>query len=889
MVLRSRLLKNRVQKSVYEIGYLKYLSSRRLTFSKEDLWKVLSHIHRIGRILLILLRVLIETMSRKKLTPVMEQYLEVKKKHPERLVFFRIGDFYELFFEDAEKAAELLDITLTARGQADDKIPMSGVPYHSAQGYLKKLIDKGESVVICEQVETDNNSGPGPMKREVSQIITPGTAIEDEYLCKKSRNYIASLFFHKKEAAVSWCDLCSGIVFWQSGTLEECIHRLEVLNPNEVVVSENKVPSLDSLTTQVSKRPFWEFSIDENLPTVLDTLQLKTVGALGIESSTALSAVIGLIKYCLTNTQTPSLIKTCQQYYPDSELILDGQTRKHLELDLFHSEHSLFSLLNKTLTHSGSRLFQDVFSNPTRKQSELDFRHQLTNFWLENPDIGQIFEQKMKGLNDIERSIAKMAKGSITPKGFGDFIKSVKVLIDCQEELWDKCEVISIDTSTVKNTIHSVFKTLNTELPRTMKEGKIFIATCDEKLHYWKNLLENQDQLLEQYHEKVQSLCSFPVKTSFNKVHGFYIEVARSQASKVPEFFIRKQTLKNVERYITEDLKQFEEDMLASQEKVIELEQGLFNKTLSDILALRHNLDKIIEQLSLLDLGYSFSQSATELNLVQPSFSQEKTIDIEGGRHLQVEHFQDDKFIENSMLVSKEKRFLLLTGPNMGGKSTYMRQQAVIIFLSHIGSFVPAGRATIGVCDRIFTRIGASDKISQGQSTFMIEMIETAQILKQATEHSFVIMDEVGRGTSTFDGMAIAKALCEHLINSIKCYCLFATHYHDLIDLSKSYPSIILAHMNCIVDNESVYFTYKIREGACYKSFGVNVAALAGIPSSILQKARLYQAEYQAQHKKSNNNLDQIKKTITSVDLNDISPKQAHAILEKLQLEQITT
>ena len=823
----------------------------------------------------------------KKTTPVMQQYLNMKKQHPERLVFFRIGDFYELFYEDAEKASDLLDITLTARGQAEDKIPMAGVPYHSAEGYLKKLIDKGESVVVCEQVE-GSQTAQQPMKREVSQILTPGTAFEEEFSDKKTNNFIAAYFQEKRQAALAWCDLCAGVVYWQVGTINEIEYRLGLLQVKELIIAEKTELSMNLGETLMTQRPWWDFNIEENMNFLLETLGLKSFSALNIDNNLALSSIIALIKYCLTNTQTPSLIKRCQKFYPADELVVDRQTREHLELAISNDKNSLYALLNETITPMGSRLFQTCFMNPTRNTEILKRRHQFIELWDCNPDLREVFSSSFKNICDIERSLAKVAKGTITPRQLGQLIDSLGVVISHQESLFDKINMIEIQTQSIVPLYTQVSNLLQEELPRTRREGTIFKREASKELSYWKELLENQDTLLEGYQKEQQDKVDFPIKVSFNKVHGFYIEVSKVHSEKVPDYFIRKQTLKNAERYITEEMKKFEQEINQSQEKVIEIENELFDQILTQVEANYKDIESISQKVAQLDTTYSFATTAIKYQLCQPTFNQSNEIKIEKGRHLLVEQTQNqESFIENDLAMTQEKNFLLITGPNMGGKSTYMRQQAIITFLAYIGSYVPAHKADICDIDRIFTRIGAHDKISKGQSTFMVEMLEAAQILKQATSKSLVIMDEVGRGTSTFDGMALAKSLCEHLIEEIQCKCLFATHYHDLIELASKHSTIDLVHMGCVVNNDEVYFTYKLKSGPCYKSFGLNVAALAGIPSSVIKKARQYQFEYQNKHDTTHAHSSEtsLKQLICDINLEETTPRKAYEFIEKLQLE----
>jgi DNA mismatch repair protein MutS len=821
---------------------------------------------------------------KKPFSPVMEQYLEIKKKHPERLLFFRIGDFYELFFEDAEKASKLLDITLTGRGQKEDKIPMAGVPHHSSTTYIKKLIDKGESVVICEQVEGSENRS-GPMKREITEILTPGTAFDDTYSNSRENNFLAAFISHNSTAALAWCDLCSGIIYWEIGTKKSITYRLEILHVKELLLSEKEKNQKTHLDGQITKLPYWDFQFEETLPLILQTFQVHSIHQLGIENELVFRAIGALVKYCLNNTQSLSLLKKCQKYHHDKELVVDRQTREHLSLDNFDPKTSLYALLNQTLSPMGSRLFQDHFLNPTRDKNVLKQRHQMITFWQEHPALKDHFKIVLKGCVDLQRSLAQIKKNKLTPRAFGLFVRSLVTLSDYQNSLWSKISFFTVDMTSIRPLLLEIASTLNDELPKSLSEGTIFNASAHQELESWKKILFKTDDFLKTYEQELIQTYGFPLKTQYNKIHGFSIEVSKIHTAKIPKDFIRHQTLKNAERYRTQQLIEFQEKREHAFDNILLLESELYTTCLEKILTISSVIDKLSSEISSLDVAYSAQLCSELYEMTQPLFEDNETIEIDSGRHLLVEQLQKDHhFISNHLSLSKDHHFMLITGPNMGGKSTYMRQQALIIFLSFIGSYVPAKKAIIPDIDRIFTRIGASDNITKGQSTFMVEMLETAHILKQASKKSFIIIDEVGRGTSTFDAMALAKALCEYFLKELTCFCLFATHYHDLISLSSKHKQMILVHMGYLIEKENIHFTYKLKNGPCYQSFGLHVASLAGIPSSIVSKAREYQWNYEKEHKKNDESKkSRLEQKIAALDLSETSPKKAYEFLEKMQ------
>lgn len=821
---------------------------------------------------------------KKPLSPVMQQYLQIKKEHPERLLFFRIGDFYELFFEDAQKASKLLDITLTARGQKEDKIPMAGVPHHSSQAYIKKLIDKGESVVICEQVE-GSETRSGPMKREITEILTPGTAFDDSYSNVRENNFLAAFSCQGKNAALAWCDLCTGTVYWQSAPVKTILQRLEILQVKELLISEKLQAQKYELSGHITKLPFWDFQFEETLALLLKTFQASSAHQLQISCDLVSSALGALVKYCLNNTQSSQLLKRCQEYHSDQELIVDKQTRLHLDLNNFDPKESLYALLNHTLTPMGSRLFQQHFLSPTREKTVLAQRHDLISFWHSHKDLKEDFKVTLKGCVDLQRALAQIQKNKLSPRAFGQFIHSLQALSARTASLWSNIPFFTAHLDSLSGLLDEIVQILNDDLPKSLSEGKIFKSCASTTLSEWKAILFQSEDFLKEYEEKLIQTYGFPLKTQYNKIHGFSIEVSKSHSDKVPKEFIRHQTLKNAERYRTEQLIEFQEKRGQAFEQVLLLEAELYHNYLEKISSHSSLIDQISDQIGILDVAYSAQIAAELYGLQQPYFHEKPDLVIKGGRHLLVEQLQKDQpFICNDLSLYQKEHFMLITGPNMGGKSTFMRQQALIIFLSFIGYYVPAKEAYVPDIDRIFSRIGASDNIAKGQSTFMVEMLETAHILKQATKKSFVIIDEVGRGTSTFDAMALAKALCEHFLIELKCFCLFATHYHDLISLSIHHKAMLLVHMGYLLEKENIHFTYKLKKGPCYQSFGLHVATLAGLPSSIVAKAREYQWAYEKEqrHKKPQGK-SQLEQKIAAVDLNELSPKKAYEFLENLQ------
>ncbi len=832
-------------------------------------------------------------------TPLMQQYLSIKKNHPNRLVFFRLGDFYELFFEDAKKASQLLDITLTQRGtNSGEPIPMAGVPFHSVDAYLKKLLGYGESVVMCEQQGVPN--GKAPMTREVARILTPGTTNESEFTNPKENNYLLSFHTIKSQSVLCWCDVCEGIIYWQvieSKNLNEIIAKLK---PKEILCSKDT--SFD-FNPKLELLPSWNFNAQENISFIQQSLN-ASISISDIDHPMLVYCALGaIVRYILASLGSSDSIRAIKKYAPIDLLVLDSKTRTHLELDDEQSRSSVINALNKTMTPMGARLLKKWMQHPTRHQETLHQRADKIQSWLDNSYVLQRSLDIIAELSDLERLASKIATGTIRPRELNAIQQSIENSKKLKELLKPCAPLAPIIFITDEH--ESLASIINVKILKepspNIRDGGVFNPECCMELKKLKELSNDHSSYLLSFSEKEQSSLSFPIKVSSNNVHGFYIEVSKIHSEQVPSHFIRLQTLKGVERYTTKELKEFEHIALQAQSMALLKEKELWNELLDDLKIYIDSLATLSSQLAKIDVTRSFALCALQYQLVRPCWTNESCLEIKAGRHFIVEQlFSKQQFIPNDLSLNHDTKLIVLTGPNMGGKSTYMRQTALILFLAHLGSFVPAESALIGPFDRIFTRIGAHDALALGQSTFMTEMLETATIVHEATEHSLVIMDEIGRGTSTHDGLAIAYGTAQYLLEYNKSFCLFSTHYHELTDLANHYSTVKNFHLHSKLMQDHIYFSYALKPGAAENSFGLYVAKIAKLPQKLLDLSKI-QFTIQNQHKQfteqkdvdSNLNekisnrlvIDEIK----SIDLDMISPRQAHELIDRWQEQLLTS
>ena len=788
-------------------------------------------------------------------TPMMQQYLRIKAEYPDMLLLYRMGDFYELFFDDAKRASQLLDLTLTHRGQSADKpIPMAGVPYHAVENYLARLLKKGESVAICEQTG-DPATSKGPVERQVTRIITPGT-VTDEALLDARRDYVLlSIYQQKQKIGLAWVELSSGrfhlLELTETNQLSAELMRLK---PAELLLQESSPLYSYCQEFPVKSRPSWEFSSDVAHKLIQKQFSVTDLSAFGEREYPIAFIAAGALLTYLQNTQKQALphLTAMTLEKPQDYLQLDAATQKHLEL--FEnvqggSDHCLLSVLDNTASTMGGRLLKRWLNRPLMQHEKIEARQQaiieLISFQQDIP-----LHQLLRQSSDIERIISRIALKSARPRDLTALRTTLALLPELNTILQNNKAPL---LSQLKNHIQPL--PLLQELldaaiienpPMLIRDGGVIAPGFDEELDELTMLSTNAHEKLVSFElaEKQRTGLS-TLKFGFNNVQGFYIELSKSQAEKAPANYQRKQTLKNVERYITPELKAFEEKVLSAQTKALAREKWLYDNLLNELQQSIGELSLIAQALAQIDVLATLAERAQHLNWICPQLVSESGLSIDSARHPVIEQLLKEQFIANSILLKPEQNILLITGPNMGGKSTYMRQTALIVLMAHIGSFVPAKAATIGPIDRIFTRIGASDDLASGRSTFMVEMTETAQILRQATDKSLVLIDEIGRGTSTYDGMALAYSSCVYLATTIKAYTLFSTHYFELTDLPNKFPTIRNIHLHASIETGRIIFLYRVEEGAANRSYGLEVAALAGIPTAVLDLAHTHLNELQ--------------------------------------------
>ena len=810
-------------------------------------------------------------------TPVIQQYLGIKSQYPDMLLFYRMGDFYELFFEDAEKAARLLNITLTARGKSSGKpIAMAGIPYHALESYLAKLVQLGESIVLCEQVG-DPATSKGPVERQVSRIITPGTLSDEALLDANRDNLLLAIFmpdlsFSKivPNIGIAYLDLTSGRfrVLEVMGK-EALLAELERLHPAEILVSENFPWEKElALNYPLKRRPVWDFSLDSAIRLLQQQFHTQDLTGFGCENLTLGLSAAGSILHYVKYTQRAVLpyINEIKPEHRDEALCLDANTLRNLELLTQlngDKKNSLIYFLDHTATPMGSRLIRRWLTRPLRDQQIL-LQRQAAITTLQSPSLNQTLHQLLRGIGDMERILARVGLKTARPRDLVQLRTALTRLPDISENITSlsaaRLKILNAQLGHFSQLCDLLQSAILENPAAILREGGVIAEGYDAQLDEYRQLSEHSDQWLVELEKQERERTGIStLKVGYNRVHGFYIEMSRGQANAAPAHYIRRQTLKNAERYITPELKTFEDKVLSSRSRALAREKLLYDALLDHLIqgtlphehqqctylqALQHTAEALAE----LDVFCNLAERATTLHWVAPQFAQTNGIHIEAGRHPVVEQISSEPFIPNDLLLNTERRMLMITGPNMGGKSTYMRQTALIVLLAYMGSFVPAKSAILGPVDRIFTRIGATDDLVSGRSTFMMEMTETANILHNATAQSLVLMDEIGRGTSTFDGLSLAWACAEYLANQIHAFTLFSTHYAELTQLPSQITSIVNVHLHAIEHQDHIVFLHKVNEGPASQSYGLQVAQLAGVPRVIIQKARekLTELEHQS-------------------------------------------
>lgn len=781
-------------------------------------------------------------------TPMMQQYLKIKAQHPRDLVFYRMGDFYELFFDDAKRAAELLDITLTARGKSGgEPIPMAGVPYHAAEGYLARLVKGGVSVAICEQIG-DPATSKGPVDRQVVRVVTPGTLSDEALLEERSDNLLLAVAQHRNQFGLAWLDLASGRfrVLEVDGD-EALASELQRLNPAEVLYQDSIGLPLLSARRGARAQPAWEFEQDSARRALNLQFQTHDLQGFGCDGLGLAVGAAGCLLQYVKDTQRSNLphIRSIAHENRAESVILDAATRRNLEIDrnlAGGDTHTLFSVMDQCVTAMGSRLLRRWLHRPLTDTAVLGQRQAAVAALCADYQHEPV-RAALKPIGDMERILSRVALRSARPRDLTR-LRSSLVALPALREALAACKAERLGTlSTQAGEYPDLCQLLQQAVcenpPVVIREGGVIATGYDEELDELRRISSNAgDYLLEIEARERTATGISTLKVGYNRVHGYFIEISRAQSARAPDTYQRRQTLKNAERFITPELKAFEDKALSARSRALAREKALYEaliETLNEQLAALQDSATAVTEL---DVLATLAERAECLRLCQPEFTEEQVFEVEAGRHLVVEQVLDDPFIANDTLLNNHRRMLLITGPNMGGKSTYMRQNALIALLAHVGSFVPANRVRLSPMDRIFTRIGSSDDLASGRSTFMVEMTETANILHNATERSLVLMDEVGRGTSTFDGLSLAWAAAVQLARSVRAFTLFATHYFELTALPEQCPSMANVHLDATEHEDHLVFLHNIEEGPANRSFGLQVAKLAGIPDSVLRAAR---------------------------------------------------
>jgi len=834
-------------------------------------------------------------------TPMMVQFHALKADHPRDLLFYRMGDFYELFYDDARKAAELLDITLTARGKsAGEPIPMCGVPYHAAENYLARLVKAGVSVAIAEQIG-DPATSKGPVERKVVRVVTPGTLSDEALLEDRVDNLLLAVTQQQEEYGIAYLDLSTGRFRVLEVTGEEALSgELQRLAPAETLYCETIGHAAITERTGARSQPAWEFDVESARRSLNTQFQTHDLQGFGCEDlGLALGAAGCLLQY-VKDTQRSNLphIRGLSHESRADSVILDAATRRNLEIDINMSggeSNTLFSVMDKGVTAMGSRLLRRWLHRPLTEIPVLEARHAAIRA-LCNNYYYETVRDALKPIGDMERILTRVALRSARPRDLTRLLSSLASLPQLRSEL-SHCDAPRLaELSALAGDYPALCELLLSAVienpPVVIRDGGVIADGYDTELDELRQISTNAgDYLLEIEQQERAATGISTLKVGYNRVHGYYIEISRSQSEAAPAEYIRRQTLKNAERFITPELKEFEDKALSSKSRALAREKALYEELIERLNEQLAELQDTAAAVSEIDVLANLAERADNLSLCQPEFCAKQVFEISQGRHLVVEQVLEEPFIANDTLLDDSRRMLLITGPNMGGKSTYMRQNAVIALLAHIGSYVPATTARIAPIDRIFTRIGSSDDLASGRSTFMVEMTETANILHNATPRSLVLMDEVGRGTSTFDGLSLAWAAAVQLAQSVKAFTLFATHYFELTSLPEQCPTMANVHLDATEHQDHVVFLHHIQDGPANRSFGLQVAKLAGIPGPVLKAAadKLRELE-KGEHTVSATSPAQVDlfsapgphpvvEALENLDIDDLTPRQA---LEKL-------
>ncbi|HVY63323.1 MAG TPA: DNA mismatch repair protein MutS [Gammaproteobacteria bacterium] len=789
-------------------------------------------------------------MSSPQHTPVMQQYLAIKAKFPDTLLFYRMGDFYELFYDDARRTAKLIDIALTRRGQSGgEPIPMAGVPVQAAETYLARLVRLGESVAICEQIG-DPATSKGPVAREVVRVITPGTLTDAALLADKETRLLAAVTFGAT-IGLAWLDLAGGRFSLTELADAEALHaELERLKPAELLVPEDAdVPTWFASISGVRRRPPWHFDAGTGKRLLCEQLGTRDLAGFDAEDVPAAVGAAGCLLQYAKDTQRAALphLRTLQRERREQAVILDAQTRRNLEIEASlggRDEYTLAGLMDRCATAMGSRLLRRWLNRPIRDRGELKRRQQALDVLRTHGPVAGL-QAVLKDIGDLERILTRVALRTARPRDLAHLRDSLGRLPELKR-LAAPLAAERLQALAARCGEHAAERDLLARAivetpPVLLRDGGVIAEGYDADLDELRRISTNADQFLIDMETRERARTGIAnLKVGYNRVHGFYIELTRGQAAAAPADYIRRQTLKGAERYITPELKEFEDKVLSARERSLAREKQLYDELLAtlgrDLAALQATSEAVAE----IDTLANLAERAKAFDLVLPALVEEPKLEYRAGRHLGVQQSSSAPFVPNDLTLDEHQRMLIITGPNMGGKSTYMRQTALIAILAHIGSAVPAEAATVGSLDRIFTRIGAADDLTGGRSTFMVEMTETANILNSATRASLVLMDEVGRGTSTFDGLSLAWAAARHIAQKIGALTLFATHYFELTSLPDELPACRNVHLDATEHGRELIFLHSVKPGPASQSYGLHVAELAGVPRDVVDRAREY-------------------------------------------------
>ena len=851
-------------------------------------------------------------------TPMMQQYLRLKAENPDILLFYRMGDFYELFYDDAKRASQLLDISLTKRGaSAGEPIPMAGVPFHAVEGYLAKLVQQGESVAICEQVG-DPATSKGPVERKVVRIVTPGTVTDEALLPERIDNLVAAIYQQDDKFGYATLDMTSGrFQLCEPETLESMQAELQRTSPKELLYPEDlQAMSLLEKSKGQRRRPIWEFELNTAKQQLNMQFGTKDLVGFGVENAKLGLCAAGCLIQYVKDTQRTALphIRSLTFDRQDESVILDAATRRNLEIThnlAGGTDNTLAEVLDKTATPMGSRMFKRWLHQPMRNNDMLNQRLDTITEIKDNTYFAEL-HPSLKSIGDIERILARLALRSARPRDLARLRNAMQQLTELssithnfEHHYLQKLAKASLPMDEICSLLERAIKE---NPPVVIRDGGVLAEGYHAELDELRNLADGATEYLDKMEAEERERHGIDsLKVGYNNVHGFFIQVSRGQSHLVPPHYVRRQTLKNAERYIIPELKEHEDKVLNSKSKALALEKRLWEELFDLLMPHLERLQELAASLSQLDVLQNLAERADSLNYCRPTLTDNAELQIDAGRHPVVEQVLDVPFIANPIELNSKRQMLIITGPNMGGKSTYMRQTALIALLAHIGSYVPAEAATIGSIDRIFTRIGAQDDLASGRSTFMVEMTETANILHNATKNSLVLMDEIGRGTSTYDGLSLAWASADWLATKINAMTLFATHYFELTELPNQIEHLANVHLDAIEHGDSIAFMHAVQEGAASKSYGLAVASLAGVPKSVIKqaKAKLQQLEALGHQKAEQGNstqqapniqtqaveqqlslipeISEVEQALTLINPDDMSPREALEALYRLK------